>query len=76
MTTRPRSRVRVLAPRLNAITPANNRTGVTTAMLNERICTTSVVPTLAPSITASAGARSKVPLVTKDATINPVAVLL
>src|ERR1700733_8343060 len=74
--TRPRSRVRVLPPRLNAITPANSRTGVTAVMLNDRICTTSVVPTLAPSMTARAGTRSKVPPVTNDAAINPVAVLL
>src|SRR5271168_792873 len=74
--TRPRSRVRVLPPRLNAITPASSRTGVTAVILNDRICTTSVVPTLAPSMTASAGTRSRVPPVTNDAAINPVAVLL
>ena len=34
-----------------------NSTGATAAMLNDRICTISVVPTLAPSMMASAGTR-------------------
>jgi hypothetical protein len=45
-------------------------------MSNDSTCTTSVVPTLAPSITASAGTRSTVPAVTNEAAIKPVAVLL
>src|ERR1700758_4964949 len=36
----------------------------------------SVVPTFAPSMMASAGARSTAPPVTKEAVIRPVAVLL
>ncbi len=45
--------------------------GVTSVMLNDSTCTTRVVPTLAPSMTASAGTRSRVPPVTKEAAIKP-----
>ena len=74
--TRPRSRVRVWPPRLKAIRPVRNSTGATAATLNDSTWTMSVVPTLAPSITARAGTKSTWPAVTKEAVINPVAVLL
>ena len=45
-------------------------------MSNDKSCTIRVVPTLAPSMTASAGTRSTSPPAAKLAAISPVAVLL
>jgi hypothetical protein len=45
-------------------------------MLKAKIWVIKVLPTLAPSITASAGANPMAPLAVNDAVINPVAVLL
>ncbi len=53
-----------------------NRTGATAAMLNDRICTISVVPTLAPSMIASAGTRLTRPSAVNELVISAVAVLL
>jgi len=44
--------------------------------LNDSTCTIRVVPTLAPSITPSAGARPITPEATNDVAISAVAVLL
>jgi hypothetical protein len=74
--TRPRSRARVCPAILKAPTPTMNRTGATAEMLNDRTWTISVVPTLAPSISASAGTSATSPSAAKDAAIRPVAVLL
>ena len=76
MLTRSRSRMRVVPPRLKAITPARMNIGATTPMLKVRICTITVLPTLAPSITASAGASAIRRPAMKPEAINPVAVLL
>ena len=52
------------------------RAGAAAAMLKERIWTISVVPTLAPSMIASAGTRLTAPSAASDVVISPVAVLL
>ena len=54
----------------------DERTGATAAILNDRTCTISVVPTLAPSMIASAGTRPTRPSAAKELVIRPVAVLL
>ena len=76
MATRPRSRVRVCPPRLKAMTPARIRIGVSSPISKDRICTITVVPTLAPSMIASAGTRSTSRPAAKEDAIIPVAVLL
>jgi hypothetical protein len=73
--TRPTSRVRV-PPALNIVTPTSNSSGANRETSKDRACTINVVPTLAPSITASAGTRATKPLAANEATIKPVAVLL
>ncbi len=50
--------------------------GATVATGNVITCTISVVPTLAPSMTASAGTRPMKPLARKPVVSMPVAVLL
>ena len=52
------------------------RTGATALMLNDRTCTISVVPTLAPSMIASAGTSPTSPSAVKELVIRAVAVLL
>jgi hypothetical protein len=73
---RPRSHVRVLPPRLKAISPPRMNTGAATAPLNVSTCTISVLPTLAPSVTASAGANVMNPAAMKVVDTSAVAVLL
>ena len=76
MATRPMSRVRA-EPARNITTPASRSSGDSPARLsNESACTMSVVPTFAPSITASAGTSATKPRAANEATISPVAVLL
>ena len=75
MATRPRSRVR-RPPARNMATPARMGSGASCVTLNDITCTISVVPTLAPSMTASAVASGMTPAAAKEATISPVAVLL
>src|SRR5579862_1189233 len=75
MSTRPKSRGPAVA-RLNMITPMRIRAGAISATSKDSAWTISVVPTLAPSITASAGIRSTSPPAAKPVTIRPVAVLL
>ena len=53
-----------------------NSTGATAAMLKDSTCTISVVPTLAPSMMASAGTRPTRPSAAKELVISAVAVLL
>jgi hypothetical protein len=53
-----------------------NKTGAAAEMLKERTWTISVVPTLAPSMIASAGTRLTTPSAVSDAVMRPVAVLL
>ena len=55
MPTRPRSRVRVTLPRRNIKTPIRTRNSEACEASNDSACTIRVVPTLAPSMTASAG---------------------
>ena len=74
--TRPRSLMRERAPPRKATRPRMNRTGATAAMLNDRTWTISVVPTLAPSMIASAGTRPTRPSAVKELVIRAVAVLL
>ena len=69
------SRVRA-APARNITTPASRRSGDARDTSNERTCTINVVPTLAPSIAASAGTSATKPALANDAIISPVAVLL
>ena len=52
-----------------------NSTGATAEISNDRSCTISVVPTLAPSMMASAGTRPTMPSAASEAVIRPVAVL-
>ena len=75
MATRPTSRVRV-PPVRNITTPASRSRGDSRETSKERAWTIRVVPTFAPSITASAGTRATKPLAANEATIKPVAVLL
>jgi hypothetical protein len=74
--TRPRSRVRVTELWRNISTPSKTNRNETLDTLNESAWTIIVVPTFAPSITASAGTRSTSPPAANEVTINPVAVLL
>ena len=52
-----------------------NSTGAIAEILNDSSCTISVVPTLAPSMMASAGTRLTTPSAASEAVISPVAVL-
>ena len=74
--TRPTSLMRERGPLRKATRPMMNRTGATAAILNDRICTISVVPTLAPSMMASAGTKLTRPFDVKELVISAVAVLL
>ena len=74
--TRPMSLMRERAPLRNATSPTMNSTGATAETLNDRICTISVVPTLAPSMMASAGTRLTSPSEVNELVISAVAVLL
>ena len=76
MKTRPMSLIRERGPERKATSPSTNRTGATAAMLNESTCTISVVPTLAPSMMASAAARLTRPSAANELVIRAVAVLL
>ena len=76
MQTRPRSLMRERAPPRKATRPRMKRMGAAAAMLNDRIWTISVVPTLAPSMIASAGTRLTRPSAVKELVIKAVAVLL
>ncbi len=73
--TRPISRVRA-PPARNIATPASRSSGDSRETSKESACTINVVPTLAPSITASAGTRATNPAPANEAIIRPVAVLL
>ena len=75
ISTRPKSRGPAEARR-NINTPIKISAGATSATSSDNTCTMSVVPTLAPSMTARAGTRSTRPLAAKPVTIRPVAVLL
>ncbi len=55
MAMRPIARVRLDPPTRKVTRPMTNSTGATAEMSNDRSCTISVVPTLAPSMMASAG---------------------
>jgi hypothetical protein len=74
--TRPMSLMRDRAPLRKATRPMMNSTGATAEMLNDRTWTSSVVPTLAPSMIASAGTRLTRPSVVNELVISAVAVLL
>ena len=74
--TRPRSLSRLRPPLRNETRPMTNSTGATAAMLNDSNLTMSVVPTLAPSMIASAGTSAMAPSALNEAVIRPVAVLL
>ena len=76
MKTRPMSLIRERAPLRNATSPTRNRMGATAEMLNDRSCTIRVVPTLAPSMMASAGTRLTSPSDVNELVISAVAVLL
>ena len=58
------------------MTPIRTKSGATRDMSNDSSCTISVVPTLAPSMTASPGTKSTSPPAANPETIRPVAVLL
>ena len=74
--TRPMSLMRERGPLRNATRPMMNSTGATAAILNDSTCTISVVPTLAPSMMASAGTRLTSPSDVNELVIRAVAVLL
>lgn len=74
--TRPISLMRERGPLRKATRPMMNRSGATAAILNERICTMSVVPTLAPSMIASASTRPTRPSEADELVIGRSAVLL
>ena len=73
--TRPMARVRLVPPIRNTTKPMRNNTGAKAEISNDRNCTISVVPTLAPSMMASAGTRLTTPSAASEAVISPVAVL-
>ena len=76
METRPRSLMRERGPLRKASRPMTNSTGATAAMLNDSTWTISVVPTLAPSMIASAGTSATRPSAANELAISAVAVLL
>jgi hypothetical protein len=76
METRPISLMRDRGPLRNATSPMTKRTGAMAAILNDRICTISVVPTLAPSMIARAGTKLTSPSDVNELVISAVAVLL
>ena len=63
-------------PILKAMTPIRKRTGAAAETSKDSIWTMSVVPTLAPSMTARAGARATKPRAANEVIISAVAVLL
>ena len=72
---RPIALARLLPPASRKVAkPAMNNTGAPAATLKDRSCTISVVPTLAPSMMASAGTSATVPSAASDAVMIPVAV--
>ncbi len=75
ISTRPKSRGPAFARRKRS-TPTRMKIGAMRATSKERIWTMSVVPTLAPSMTARAAGRPTRPSEAKPATMRPVAVLL
>ncbi|MGY4595435.1 hypothetical protein ACVWXL_003181 [Bradyrhizobium sp. GM22.5] len=74
--TRPTSLIRERGPTRKATSPSTNRTGATAAMLNDSTCTINVVPTLAPSMIASAVTRLSRPSAANELVSSAVAVLL
>ncbi|MCY1508874.1 hypothetical protein D9M68_431980 [compost metagenome] len=62
--------------RRNSTSPASRASGASSEVSKLSNCTTRVVPTLAPSMTASAGARPSVPLAVNEAAIRLAAVAL
>jgi hypothetical protein len=68
--------VRVTPLRRNMKTPIRMSRNATRDTSNDSTWTISVVPTLAPSITANAGTKSTSPPAANAVTIRPVAVLL
>ena len=74
--TRPTSLIQERPPLRKAIRPIANSTGATAEMLNDSTCTISVVPTLAPSMIASAGTRLTRPSAVNELVIKAVAVEL
>ncbi len=66
----------LLFPRRKAHTPATRKTGAAPATSKESACTTSVVPTFAPSMTASAETSPSIPSALKEVIMSAVAVLL
>ncbi len=76
MPTRLRSRVREARPRRNSNRSMSTRIGAARYTSKARAWTIKVVPTLAPSITASAGTGLTRPPAVNDVTVSAVAVLL
>src|SRR5208282_3023066 len=76
MPTRPRFLTCPSADERNRTTPISTSSGATAAMSKARIWVIRVLPRLAPSMTASAGARSSAPRAVNEVAISPVAVLL
>src|SRR5580704_5575991 len=76
MPARPRFLLRPSSEDRKRTTPISTRIGATCAILKAKIWVIRVLPRLAPSMTARAGARSIPPLAANDVTISPVAVLL
>src|SRR5665213_1228780 len=74
--TRPTSLIHERPPLRKATRPMANSTGATAEILNDSTWTISVVPTLAPSMIASAGTRLTRPSAAKELVIRAVAVLL
>ena len=75
MAMRPIARGRLDPPTRKVTRPITNSTGASAEMSNDSSCTISVVPTLAPSMIASAGMRPTTPSAASEAVISPVAVL-
>ena len=75
MAMRPSALVSDEPPARKVTRPITNRTGAIEEILNDKSCTISVVPTLAPSMIASAGTRLTTPSAQSEAVISPVAVL-
>ena len=73
MTMRPTCCTVALSTAMKAITPAMSSTGTRPERSKARACTTSVEPTSAPSITASAAESAMSPRSANDTTMSPVA---
>ena len=76
MTARPMLRTRLPLDQRKVSTPHSTSGGAIAATLKESTCATSAVPTLAPSMTASAGASAITPAAVNEVAIRPTAVLL